>query len=189
MEDVEAVQTRARIIIIAVLQFAQWYFYQVRAKSRAKLIQLSLRGFFLACRYLPPCCPHMAIPLLENESPSAISDSLWPHGLCSPWNCPDQNTGVGSHSLLQGIFPTWELSSPALQVDSLPAEPPGKPKNTGVGSLSLLQQIFSTQGLNLGLLHCRQILYHLSYQGSSSYETNNPIMRAPPSWPAPTLIN
>ena len=44
--------------------------------------------------------------------------------------------------------------------------PPGKPKNTGVGSLSLLQQIFMTQESNQGLLHCRQILYQLSYQGS-----------------------
>ena len=35
--------------------------------------------------------------------------------------------------------------SPALQVDSLPAEPQGKPKNTGVGTLSLLQGIFPTQ--------------------------------------------
>ena len=35
--------------------------------------------------------------------------------------------------------------SPALRVDSLPAEPPGKPENTRVGSLSLLQQIFPTQ--------------------------------------------
>ena len=48
---------------------------------------------------------------------------------------------------------------PPLQADSLPAEPQGKPKNTGVGSLSLLQGIFLTQGSNLGLLHCRQILY------------------------------
>ena len=56
--------------------------------------------------------------------------------------------------------------SPALQVDSLPAEPQGKPKNTGVGSLSLLQQIFLIQELNWGLLHCRRILYQLSYQGS-----------------------
>ena len=38
-------------------------------------------------------------------------------------------------------------------------------KNTGVGSHSLLQRIFLTQGLNLGLLHCRQILCQLSYQG------------------------
>ena len=39
-------------------------------------------------------------------------------------------------------------------------------KNTEVGSLSLLQGIFPTQGSNPGLLHCRQILYQLSHQGS-----------------------
>ena len=39
-----------------------------------------------------------------------------------------------------------------------------KPKNTGEGNLSLLQQIFPTQESNQGLLHCRQILYQLSYQ-------------------------
>ena len=50
------------------------------------------------------------------------------HGLSSPWNSPGQNTGMGSLSLLQGIFPT--------------------------------------QGSNSGLLHCRQIFYQLSYQGS-----------------------
>ena len=53
-----------------------------------------------------------------------------------------------------------------MQMDSLPAELPGKPKNTGVGSLSLLQEIFLTQESNWGLLHCRWILYQLSYQGS-----------------------
>ena len=56
----------------------------------------------------------------------------------------------------------------ALHLDSLPAEPPGKPKNTGVGSLFLLQRIFPTQDSNRGLLHCRWILYQLSYQGSPS---------------------
>ena len=35
-----------------------------------------------------------------------MSDSLQPHGLYSPWNSPGQNTGAGSLSLLQGIFPT-----------------------------------------------------------------------------------
>ena len=57
--------------------------------------------------------------------------TLWPHGLyrpLCPWDSPGKNTGVGSHSLLQGIFPT--------------------------------------RGLNPGLLYCRQILYHLSHQGS-----------------------
>ena len=37
-------------------------------------------------------------------------NSLQPHGLYSPWNSPDQNTGVGSLSLLQGIFPTQGLN-------------------------------------------------------------------------------
>ena len=76
-----------------------------------------------------------------------MSDSLRPHGLYSPCNSPGQDTGVGSLSLLQGIFPTQgsEPRSPTLQADSLPAEPQRKPKNTGVGSLSLLQRIFPTQ--------------------------------------------
>ena len=57
---------------------------------------------------------------------SVVSDSVWPHCLCRPWNSPGQNTGVGSLPLLQGIFPT--------------------------------------QGSNPGLLHCREILYHLGNQ-------------------------
>ena len=47
---------------------------------------------------------------------------------------------------------------------SCPWNSPGK--NIGVDSHSLLQGIFPTQGLNTGLLHCRQILYHLTHQGS-----------------------
>ena len=39
-------------------------------------------------------------------------------------------------------------------------------QNTGVDSLSLLQRIFPTQEANWGLLHCREILYQLSSQGS-----------------------
>ena len=63
--------------------------------------------------------------------------------------------------------PGIEPRSPTLQADCLPAEPQGKPKNTGVGSLSFLQWIFPTQELNWGLLHCKQLLYQMSYQGSS----------------------
>ena len=44
-------------------------------------------------------------------------------------------------------------------------------KNTGVGCYFLLQGIFPTQESNLGLLHCRQILYHLSHQGSPLLHT------------------
>ena len=60
---------------------------------------------------------------------------------------PAQNTGVGSLSLLQGIFPTQGLNparSPTLQAASSPAEPPGKPKNTGEGSLTNLRGILPT---------------------------------------------
>ena len=65
----------------------------------------------------------------ESKSCSVVFDSSWPHGLYCPWNSAGQNTGVGSLSLLQGIFPT--------------------------------------QGLNPCFPHCRQILYQLSYKGSS----------------------
>ena len=47
---------------------------------------------------------HSSIFISETESRSIVSDSLWPHGLYSPWNSPGQNTGVGSLSFLQGIF-------------------------------------------------------------------------------------
>ena len=57
-----------------------------------------------------------------------------------------------------------EPRSPTLQEKFLPSDPPGK--NTGVSSPSLPQGIFPTQESNWGLLHCRMILYQLTYQGS-----------------------
>ena len=49
----------------------------------------------------------------KSKSLSVVSTSLQLHGLYSPWNSPGQNTGVGSLSLLQGIFPT-QGSNPGL---------------------------------------------------------------------------
>jgi len=63
------------------------------------------------------------------------------------------------------LNPETEPRSPSLQEVSLPTESQGKPKNTGVSSLSLLQEIW-TQESNQDFLHCRWILYQLSYQGS-----------------------
>ena len=57
------------------------------------------------------CLPHLFaafVPKVESISCSVVSNSLRPHGLYSPWNSPGQNTGVGSLTLLQGIFPTQE---------------------------------------------------------------------------------
>ena len=98
---------------------------------------------------------HFLFPVIVPQTSSSwkwkwrslvTSDSFRPHGLYSPWNSPGQNTGVGNLSLLQGDLPNPGIKtrSPSLQADTLPAEPPGKPKNTGVGSLPLLQWIFPT---------------------------------------------
>ena len=81
----------------------------------------------------------------ESESRQVVSDSLQPHGLYSPWNSPGQDTGVGSCSFPQGIFPT--------------------------------------QGLNPGLLHCRQILYQLSHQESPMTSHQSPHSVKVPSSP------
>ena len=71
----------------------------------------------------------------------------------------------------QGFLnPGTKPRSSALQENSLPSKPPGKPKNTGVSNLSLLQEIFPTQESNQGLLNCRRILFHLDYQRSPMYQ-------------------
>ena len=49
--------------------------------------------------------------ILVWESCSVMSNFLWPHGTHSLWNSPDQNTRVGSLSLLQWIFPTQGSNS------------------------------------------------------------------------------
>ena len=98
--------------------------------------------------------------------------------LCEPVDCSPPGSfvhGILWARILECVFmfssrgsfqPRIKPRSLTLKADSLPSEPPGKPKNTGVGSLSLLQGIFPTQESNQHLLHCRQILYQLSYQGS-----------------------
>ena len=80
----------------------------------------------------------------------------------------EHQSGLPCHSPGYLHNPGVKPRSPTLQADSLPSEPPGKPKNTGMGSLSFLQEIFLTQELNWGLLHCWWILHQLSYQRSPS---------------------
>ena len=98
--------------------------------------------------------------------------------LYNPVDCSPPGSSV--HEILQAKYwsglpcpPPGDLSipgikprSPALQADSLPSEPPGKPRNIRMGSLSILQWIFLTQESIHGLLHCRWILNQLSYQGT-----------------------
>ena len=112
-------------------------------------------------------CGVKRYPVSESCCRVQLFVTPWTYSLC---NSPGKNTGVGSLSLLQGIFPTQgsNLGLPHCGQILLLAEPQGKPKNSGVGSLSLLQRIFPTQESNRGLLHYRRIRYPLSYQGRSS---------------------
>ena len=98
---------------------------------------------------------------------------LCDHMDCSPpgssvhEDSPGKNTGMGCHALLQGIFPTQGPNSGLPTAGRLFTEWASReaPKYW-VGSLSLLQWIFLMQESNYGLLHCRWILYQMSYQGS-----------------------
>ena len=108
-----------------------------------------------------PLCTH------HSESCSVMSDSLWPHGLYSPWNSPGQNTGVGSRSLLQGIFPTKGSNPDLPHCRQILYQLSHK------GSPRVLQWVaypFSSRSswprIKKSFLHCWQILYQLSYQGS-----------------------
>ena len=100
--------------------------------------------------------------------------------LCDPVDCSLLGSsvhGILQARILEGVVfpfsrgfsqPGLEPTSPTLLADSSLSEPPGKPNNTEVGSLSILEEIFLTQESNRGLLHCRQILYQLSYLYSAT---------------------
>ena len=78
-----------------------------------------------------------------------------PHGLC-PWGFSRQEYWSGLPCPSPGDPPNPGIKPrpPALQVYSIPPEPPGKTRNTGVCSRSLLQENFPTQELNWGQLNC-----------------------------------
>ena len=100
---------------------------------------------------------------LDSESCSVVSNSLRSMEFSRPEYWSGQLFPSSKDLPNRGTEPR----SPPSQTDSLLTEPPGKPRNTGVGSLSLPQRIFPTQEWTQGLLHCRQMLYQQSYQGSS----------------------
>ena len=92
-----------------------WFFQLYFLMNHRSVLSENVHARYVLVSQL---CPTLCDPM-DCRSPARL--------LC-PWNSPGKNIGVGSHSLLQEIFPT--------------------------------------QGSNLGLLHYRQILYHLSHQGS-----------------------
>ena len=97
-----------------------------------------------------------------------MSSSLRLHGLYSPRNSPGQNTGMGSPSPLQGVFPNpgIEPRSPALQVDSLPAEPQGKPQMyMHVYAFSTLVSVKVLRKNGNYLASSRKKIYYRTHQG------------------------
>ena len=99
------------------------------------------------------------------------------------WKGPSRAWSIryDRHSDYQILWLLWRLLSPCQVIVAqihptlwphalkparflCPSNAPAK--NTGVGCQALLQEIFPTHGSNLGLLHFRQILYHLSHQRS-----------------------
>ena len=125
------------------------------------------------------CLSHLGVTkgVFSHSSRVQLFVIPWTAGtrpLC-PWGFSMEEYCSGLPCPPRGDLPNpgIEPTSSALQADSRPTEPPGKPKNTAVGSLSLLQGIFPAQESNRGLLHCRWILYQLSRQGS-------PTLRADP---------
>ena len=99
---------------------------------------------------------------IESNSHSVVSESLLPHGLYSPWNSSGQNTGVGSPSLLQGIFSTQGSNpgikprSPVFQADSLPAEPQGSPPKGNL--VSIMQSNYLLSSIKKNIL-CGNFLF------------------------------
>ena len=83
----------------------------------------------------------------------------------TPWNSPGQNIGVGSLSLLWGIFLTRNQTQVSHIAGGFFTSWAAREAQELEGSLTLLQRIFLTQELNWNLLHCRWILFQLSYQG------------------------
>ena len=135
----------------------------------------------------------ITVCMLSRFSPVWLFVTLWTvarqaplsMGFCSQeyWSglpCPPPGDlpGPGIEPCLLGLLhwqmgslPLYAVVSHSVVSDSLwphgllcPWDSPDR--NTGVGCHVLLQGIFPTQGSNRGLLHCRWILYWLSYQGS-----------------------
>ena len=114
---------------------------------------------------LNECLPQSSLRKNESKRHSVMSDSSQSHGLYRPWNSPGQNTGVGSLSLLQGIFPTQGLKPGLLPYRWTLYQLSHKGSPRMLEWVGYPFSISSSQPRNqTGVsLHCRQILYQLSW--------------------------
>ena len=130
--------TLKRCLLFSIIYFQNQTGKEIKIEKKGDIILSSFLPS-VPCRVLLPSCQIRKRSYLlcrlpcESVSRSVVSDSLRPHALqparlLYPRHSPGKNTGLGCHSLLQGVF--------------------------------------LTQGLNLGLPHCRKILYRLNHQVS-----------------------
>ena len=115
----------------------------LRLLNSSQLSEMEITGSEVCSHYLNLQFHHMLCVTLEvkwselkvaQSCPTLCNCSHGPQParLLCPWNYPGKKTGVGCHSLLQGIFPTQRSNLGLLhllhwQADSLPLAPPGKP--------------------------------------------------------------
>ena len=135
---------------------------------------------------VPQSCPTLCDPMdcsppgssVHGDSPGK-NTGVGCHAFLQG-NFPTQGSNPGLPHCRQNLYCLRHQGCPLLTIESescsvvcdslrphglhSPWNSPGQ--SNGVDSLSILQEIFPTQGLNLGLLHCRQILYQLSQKGS-----------------------
>ena len=112
----------------------------------------------------------------ESVSCSVLSDYFvtpWtsPPG-SSPCNSPGKNTGVGCHSPGDFPDPRIEPRSPALQVDSLLSEPPGKPHNK---SFVFVISIISSS-IGIRLFECLQLISHQAKNFLCAFSCSPPML-------------
>ena len=138
--------------------------WHVTVKRKWLIFHHRIQPFFPASQHALIVTLLFFTTLSESESCSVVSDSLRPHGLYSPWNSPGQNTGVGSLSLLQGIFPIQESNQGLLHCRRILYQPSYQ------GSPSFRIDwfyLFAVQGTLKSLLQHHilkaSILWHLAF--------------------------
>ena len=134
--------------------------------------------------YQSTTCPTVNSCSFYSTCPEKHQSNPWWKDACIstgmlflPISCNRTGDSTGLGPLHPSTFRKLESESHAVMSDSLqlhglysPWNSPGQ--NSGVGGLFFLQGIFPTQGSNPDLVYCRQIIYHLSYQGSPNQVTS-----------------